>query len=85
MTYIEIKWSLWWFENIILLNGKNIDYNGISRNPNLTLKIFGKYPNVPWNWGYNGISSNPNLTLEILEKYPIDSLLKRKYLLKNMK
>ena len=71
MNYIEDKWFLWWFENIILLNdGKYINYKALSRNPNLTLEILEKYEDKGWDWGYNGISSNPNLTLEWLEKYP---------------
>ena len=54
MTYIENKWSLWWFENFILPNEKQINYNSLSRNPNLTLEILEKYPDIikyPWYWG----------------------------------
>ena len=69
MTYIENKWSLWRFENIILLNEKNINYKSLSCNSNLTLEILEKYKDKGWYWGHGGISSHPNLTLEWLEKY----------------
>ena len=43
-------------------------WDGISRNPNITMEFIEKYPNKPWDWG--GISMNPNITMEIFEKNP---------------
>ena len=44
-----------------------MSWNGISRNPNITMDIIEKYSNKPWNWEY--ISRNPNITMEFIEKY----------------
>ena len=46
----------------------NWGWNGISRNPNITMEIIEKHPEKPWDW--NGISRNPNITMEFIERYP---------------
>ncbi len=44
------------------------DWNGISKNPAITIDIIKSYPDKPWNWFY--ISQNPNLTIDFIESYP---------------
>ena len=41
------------------------DWDGISRNPNITMEMIENDPDKPWNWKY--ISINPNLTIEMIE------------------
>lgn len=47
---------------------KNWDWwTALSSHPNITVELFGKYQDKPWNW--NIMSLNPNLTTETLDKY----------------
>jgi len=66
--YIQNKWDEYYWNYIMKYEDK-LDWNHISRNPNITIEIIEKYPNKPWNWGKYGISRNPNITIEIIEKY----------------
>jgi len=45
-----------------------LDWEYISKNPNITMDIIEKYPEKPWIWYY--ISDKPNITMEIIEKHP---------------
>ena len=44
------------------------NWNGISKNPNITMEFIEKFPDKPWAWVC--ISCNPNITIDIIEKYP---------------
>ena len=47
---------------------KNWDWNGISRNPNITMEIINKNLDKPWKWFW--ISHNPNITMEMINSNP---------------
>ena len=64
---VEKEWSEYFWEFVLKYYDK-LDWYGISRNPNITMRIIEKYPNKPWKW-YD-ISCNPNITMDIIEKYP---------------
>ena len=53
---VEEEWSEYFWEFVLKYSDK-LDWNGISRNPNITMKIIDKYSYKPWSW-YN-ISCNP--------------------------
>ena len=42
------------------------NWDGISRNPNITMEFIEKYPDKQWNWKW--ISKNPNITIKFIEK-----------------
>ena len=65
---INNEWSEKYMSLIEKHPEKPWNWNGISRNPNITMEFIEKHPEKPWNW-YN-ISSNPNLTMEFIEKHP---------------
>ena len=53
---VEKEWREYFWEFVLKYTDK-LDWNCISRNPNITIDIIEKYPDKPWDW--NCISSNP--------------------------
>ena len=43
-------------------------WDGISKNPNITMKFIERFIWKPWDLCW--ISQNPNITMDIIEKYP---------------
>lgn len=43
-------------------------WNGLSNNPNITMKFINKYPNMHWDWA--GISKNGNITMDDIKQNP---------------
>ena len=54
--------------DFIIKNAIKFEWNDISSNPNITMKMIEKYQNNPWNWSY--ISINKAITMETINKYP---------------
>ena len=63
---IEKEWSEYFWE-FLLKHPDKLDWEQISRNPNISIAIIDKYPDKPWDW--DSISCNPNITMEFVEKY----------------
>jgi len=51
---------------------KELNWSGISYNPNVTMEMIEKHPEMPLD--RFGISLNPNITMEMIEKYPENKL-----------
>ena len=64
---VEKEWSEYYWKFVLKYSDK-LDWDCISRNPNISMDMLEKYPDKPWNW--NTISCNPNITMDIIEKYP---------------
>ena len=64
--YIQNKWDIHYWNFLMKVENK-IDWADTSTNPNITIEIIEKYPNVLWCW--RGLSINPNITMEMIEKY----------------
>ena len=54
----------------LILKYPNKDWNweGISKNPNISIEFIETYTDKPWCWKY-GVSDNPNLTMDFIEKF----------------
>ena len=64
---VEKEWSEYFWEFVLKYTDK-LDWDYISRNPNISMRIIEKYSDKPWNWSY--ISWNPNIAMEFIEKHP---------------
>ena len=53
---VEKEWREYYWEFVLKFSDK-LDWNGISRNPNITMGVIEKYPDKPWDW--EDISCNP--------------------------
>ena len=56
------------FEFVLTHPDKGWDWEGVSRNPNITMEDIISHPENPWNWWW--ISLNPNLTMEFINSHP---------------
>lgn len=50
---------------------KRDDWWMLSANPNITIDMVEKYPDLPWRW--DGLSRNTNMTINIVNSYPDDN------------
>jgi len=65
--YIQSKWGEYYW-NFLMKYEDKLDWDSISRNPNITMEIIENNLDKSWNWKY--ISMNPNITMEIIENNP---------------
>ncbi len=69
-NYIKLINSQWtdYYWNFILNNlDKDLSWEGLSLNPNITMSIIDEYNYLPWVW--EKVSCNPNITIDFLLKY----------------
>ena len=64
---VEKEWRIYYWEFVLKYSDK-LNWERISRNPNISMDIIENNPDKPWDW--HGISRNPNITMDIIEKYP---------------
>ena len=63
---VEKEWREYYWKFVLKYSDK-LNWERISRNPNITMDIIEKYLDKPWNW--YGVSCNSNITMDIIEKY----------------
>ncbi len=69
-NYIKLINNQWtdYYWNFILNNlDKDLSWEGLSLNPNITMDIIDNYNYLPWIW--EKVSCNPNITIDFLLKY----------------
>ena len=49
--YIQSKWGEYYW-NFLMKYEDKLDWDSISRNPNITMEIIEKYPNKSWDWHF---------------------------------
>ena len=54
---VEKEWSEYFWEFVLKYTDK-LDWDYISRNPNISMDIIEKYPDKPWVWNWSYISCN---------------------------
>ena len=59
---IKKEWHNYWWQFINSNSDKDLNWDYISSNPNLTMDIINTNPDKPWNWCC--ISMNPNITMK---------------------
>ena len=65
---VEKLWTQKFWDFIKDYSDKELFWEGISKNPNITWDIIRDNSDKPWNWKY--ISYNPNITWDIIKENP---------------
>ena len=61
----EKEWTHYFWNEFVLKNENKINWEYLSKNPNITWEIVKDNPDKPWDWF--GLSRNPNITMEIVK------------------
>ena len=64
----EKEWYKYYWNEFVLKNENKLNWNWLSSNPNITMKIVNDNPDKPWSWW--ALSRNPNITWEIVNDNP---------------
>ena len=65
LQYYDDEWRKYFWNKIVLKYEHNINWNGLSSNPNITWDIIKENLDKPWDW--RRLSYNPNITMDIIK------------------